>query len=69
MIIILTQSSGKGKEDRYIKGRVIWFCLFLSLSLYIGCFALDQGLSNTAMIANFTRPEKLLFTKRNLKNF
>jgi hypothetical protein len=29
----------------------------------------DAPLSITAMIANFTKPEKLLFTKRNLENF
>jgi hypothetical protein len=28
-----------------------------------------RNVLNTAMIADFTKPEKLLFTKRNLENF
>jgi len=36
---------------------------------YLGVEASDLKLSTTAMIANFTKPEKLLFTKRNLEKF
>jgi hypothetical protein len=36
---------------------------------YLVVDASGQKPSTTAMIANFTKPEKLLFTKRNLENF
>jgi len=46
-------------------------CLFSFklINLYIVCVLFRLILNDSAMIANFTKPEKLLFTKRNLEKF